>query len=182
MGRWTTTNDNPGLAKDNGTTCPEYGSGTGNCASVYGVTWPTGSVGGVAYEVRWTAPYTTTIWVTGDVWMMRNQSVASTQQQLDILIGSTDLGVSLIPKSSRASTSYSFSTAYGSAALTAISITAGQSINFIVRPSATAEDFVGMDITITALDQPADAPEPATLGFMGSGLIAMGLLLRRKKA
>src|SRR5215471_12185957 len=61
--RWTTSagTDMAGFAKNTGWTSAA-------------VNWPNFSIGGVSYDIRWTAPFDTTITVGGDVWMMRDDT------------------------------------------------------------------------------------------------------------
>jgi hypothetical protein len=150
-----------------------------------GVVWPTSKIGGIAYEVRWTAPFATTIWVSGDVWAMR--TLFAHQQTLDVVVKGLDAGLWNIPMTSRGTDPYSFATAYGAGFLQGISVAAGDTLNFIVSPndlnimSPNRVDIIGMDLTIST-DAPPDVPEPSTLGFMVSGLAATAILLHRKKA
>jgi len=174
--RWTdsaTANDGFGIAQ---------GSTNGT------MSWPIGAPGGVAYDIRWTAPYTTTITVTADVWMMRT---TTNVQTLDVNLGGVDQGIHNIPLTSGPSqaggTPYTIATAYGASFLQGTAVTAGETLDFFVAPASTfSADFVGIDFRVDAADQtqtpPPTTPEPATMGFMVSGLGAIAFFLRRRKA
>ena len=181
------SNSLAGIAANTTVTCPE-GAASGLFATCRGggLSWPSdGSIGGVAYDVRWTSPVAETIWVTGDVWMMR--SLEAAQQTLDVKLQGVNQGTVNIPTASRALDPYLLTTAYGASFLQNIHVSAGETLDFIVnvgQASSNRYDFVGMDLQIIGLNyEPLnDVPEPSTWGLMVSGLAATGILLRRKKA
>jgi len=149
------------------------------------VNWPNFSMGGVSYDIRWTAPFDTTITVGGDVWMMRDDTNPS-QQSLTVLINGVSQGAVNIDKASRAQTPETFQTAYNNVSfLQNILVLQGQTLDFRIGPANISQmpDFVGIDLVITGTDPGGSipsAPEPGTIATLVGGLGIVALYRRRR--
>jgi len=153
-----------------------------------GVDWPVSAIGGVAYDIRWTAPSDLIISVSGDVWKMRNDPpgrLGPDQQTLTFELNGGSPQFTNIPVTSRAQSPYTFATAYGSAFLQNILVIKGTTLDFIVQGMDinNPSDFIGMDLNIVgSAPPPGYAPEPGTVGCMLAGLTALGLFARRRRS
>ena len=160
------------------------------------VVFPTGEVGGAAYDIRWTAPFSTVITVTADVWMMRSGGANLQSWDVKLTDGATvtDPGAVNIPANSRVDNSLAVPPqtlvdAFGASYLQNIAVNAGATLDLIVDRANIDQslDFVGVDFRITAAGNfPAEGspgiPEPGTVGLFAGGLALIGVGLRRKRA